>query len=38
MNPEDIKKALAICAGDEQYVPVTTIDHIFSLLSSPERE
>lgn len=23
---------------DEQYVPVTTIDHIFSLLSSPERE
>ena len=23
---------------NEQYVPVTTIDHIFSLLSSPERE
>lgn len=23
---------------DEQYVPVTTIDHIFALLSSPERE
>lgn len=23
---------------DEQYVSVTTIDHIFSLLSSPERE
>lgn len=23
---------------DEQYVPVTTIDHIFTLLSSPERE
>lgn len=23
---------------NEQYVPVTTIDHIFSLLSSPEKE
>lgn len=23
---------------NEQYVPVTTIDHIFTLLSSPERE
>lgn len=23
---------------DEQYVPVVTIDHIFSLLSSPEKE
>lgn len=23
---------------NEQYVPVTTIDHIFALLSSPERE
>lgn len=33
-----VKERAIGLAANEQYVPVTTIDHIFTLLSSPERE